>query len=157
MAKRESGNFHSLPVTRDSSWGFSGNSLHVTSFLHLAFSVAFAVMAYRADADEAVPQTRLELTAANLASVVDPLMAEWIDKHQDAGAAGIDLEALHRYRRHAARGRRPARSRPRRQRLYRLRHSDAAGRRSRHAAPSVDASGRFRGTCERTVLEGPRA
>src|SRR6266849_1126373 len=89
MAKRESGNFHSLPVTRDSSWGFSGNSLHVTSFLHLAFSVAFAVMASGADADEAVPQTRLELTAANLASVVDPLMAEWIDKHQGPGAVVV--------------------------------------------------------------------
>src|SRR6266849_2188214 len=89
MAKRESGNFHSLPVTRDSSWGFSGNSLHVTSFLHLAFSVAFAVMASGADADEAVPQTRLELTAANLASVVDPLMEEWIGKHRGPGAVVV--------------------------------------------------------------------
>src|SRR6266852_3312474 len=89
MAKRESGNFHSLPVTRDSSWGFSGNSLHVTSFLRLAFSLAFAVMASGAGADEAAPQTRLELTAANLASVVDPLMEEWIGKHRGPGAVVV--------------------------------------------------------------------
>ena len=80
VANRESGKFYSLPVTRDSSWGFSMNSLHVTGFLCLAFSVAFAVMASGAGADEAVPQTRLELTAANLASVVDPLMEEWIGR-----------------------------------------------------------------------------
>src|SRR5712692_10228580 len=89
VANRESGNFYSLPVTRDSSWGFSGNSLHVTSFLHLAFSVAFAVMASGAGADEAAPQTRLELTAANLASVVDPLMEEWIGKHRGPGAVVV--------------------------------------------------------------------
>jgi CubicO group peptidase (beta-lactamase class C family) len=65
------------------------NSLQVTSFLRLAFSVAFAVMASGAGADAAVPRTRLELTAANLASVVDPLMAEWIDKHQGPGAVVV--------------------------------------------------------------------
>src|SRR5450432_2541699 len=65
------------------------NFLHVTGFLRLAFSVAFAVMASGAGADEAVPQTRLELTAANLASVVDPLMEEWIGKHQGPGAVVV--------------------------------------------------------------------
>ena len=65
------------------------NSLHVAGFLRLAFSVAFAVMASGAGADEAVPQTRLELTAANLASVVDPLMEEWIGKHQGPGAVVV--------------------------------------------------------------------
>jgi CubicO group peptidase (beta-lactamase class C family) len=65
------------------------NSLHVTSFLRLAFSVAFAVMASGAGAAEAVPPTRLELTAANLASVVDPLMEEWIGKHHGPGAVVV--------------------------------------------------------------------
>jgi hypothetical protein len=47
------------------------NPLHVTSLLRLAFSVVFAVMASGAGADAAVPKTRLELTAANIAGVVD--------------------------------------------------------------------------------------
>lgn len=65
------------------------NSLHVTGLLRLAFSIAVAVMASGAGADAAVPPTRLELTAANLASVVDPLMAEWIDKHHGPGAVVV--------------------------------------------------------------------
>src|SRR5450631_369647 len=65
------------------------NFLHVTGFLRLAFSVAFAVMASGAGADEAMPQTRLELTAANLAGVVDPPMEEWIGKHQGPGAVVV--------------------------------------------------------------------
>jgi hypothetical protein len=54
------------------------NSLHVASFLRFAFSVAFGAIAFRAVADSPAPQPPLDLTAANLASVVDPLMAEWI-------------------------------------------------------------------------------
>jgi CubicO group peptidase (beta-lactamase class C family) len=65
------------------------NSLHVISFLRLAFPVVFAVMASGAGADAAVRQTQLELTAANIASVVDPLMAEWIGKHQGPGAVVV--------------------------------------------------------------------
>src|ERR1700733_12727558 len=85
-------------MTRDSSWGFflgifswgfSMNSLYVTSFLRLAFSVVFTGMTFGAGADAAVPQTRLELTAANVARVVEPLMAEWIGKHQGPGAVVV--------------------------------------------------------------------
>jgi CubicO group peptidase (beta-lactamase class C family) len=64
------------------------NSLPVTSFLRLALPVVFAVMAFVASVDAAA-QTRLELTAANIAGVVDPLMAEWIDKHQGPGAVVV--------------------------------------------------------------------
>jgi CubicO group peptidase (beta-lactamase class C family) len=35
------------------------------------------------------PQEPLELTAANLASVIDPLMAEWIDKRKGPGAVVV--------------------------------------------------------------------
>ena len=65
------------------------NSLHVTGFLRLAFSIVFAWMFLAAGADAAVRQTQLELTAANFASVVDPLMAEWIGKHQGPGAVVV--------------------------------------------------------------------
>jgi CubicO group peptidase (beta-lactamase class C family) len=65
------------------------NSLHVAGMLRWVFAVVFAVMASGAGADAAVPQTRLELTPENLASVVDPLMAEWIDKHKGPGAVVV--------------------------------------------------------------------
>jgi len=63
------------------------NSPGVTGFLRVAFLVAFAAIASGADA--AAPQPRLELTEANLASVVDPLMTEWIDKHHGPGAVVV--------------------------------------------------------------------
>src|SRR5450432_3718047 len=63
------------------------NSLHVARLLRLVVSVA--AMASGAGADAAAPRTRLELTADNLASVVDPLMAEWIDKHKGPGAVVV--------------------------------------------------------------------
>jgi CubicO group peptidase (beta-lactamase class C family) len=62
---------------------------HVARCLRLAFSVAFGLTASSAVADTQVPQTRLELTAANLASVVDPLMEEWVDKHRGPGAVVV--------------------------------------------------------------------
>ena len=65
------------------------NSLQVVRSLRLAFSVGFVVMAPRAVADTLVRQAPLELTATNLASVVDPLMAEWIDKHKGPGAVVV--------------------------------------------------------------------
>src|ERR1700748_1310029 len=71
------------------SWGFSMNSLHITGFLRLAFSIVFAWMFLATGADAAVQQTQLELTAANIAGVVDPLMAEWIGKHQGPGAVVV--------------------------------------------------------------------
>jgi CubicO group peptidase (beta-lactamase class C family) len=57
------------------------NSLRLTSFLRLALLVALV-----SGAGAAAAQSRLELTAANLASVVDPLMAEWIDMRKGPGA-----------------------------------------------------------------------
>jgi CubicO group peptidase (beta-lactamase class C family) len=65
------------------------NSPRVAWLLRLAFPVVLAVMASGAVVNAAVPQTRLELTAVNLASVVDPLMAEWIDKHRGPGAVVV--------------------------------------------------------------------
>src|SRR5215469_3364776 len=45
--------------------------------------------AFRAVADTPVPQAPLELTPANVASVVDPLMAGWIDKRKGPGAVVV--------------------------------------------------------------------
>ena len=65
------------------------NAPDVTHFLCFAFSLVFGMIAFRAVADSPVPQAPLELTAANLASVVDPLMAEWIDKRKGPGAVVV--------------------------------------------------------------------
>jgi CubicO group peptidase (beta-lactamase class C family) len=58
-------------------------------FLRFAFAVGFGMMAFRTVADSPVPQAPLELTAANLASVVDPLMAEWTEKRKGPGAVVV--------------------------------------------------------------------
>jgi len=47
-----------------------------------ALSVVLAAAAFPAGAASAHQQASRELTAANLASVLDPLMAEWIDKRK---------------------------------------------------------------------------
>jgi CubicO group peptidase (beta-lactamase class C family) len=65
------------------------NSVHAARFLRFAFSMAFGIVAFRAVADTLLPQAPLELTAANLASAVDPLMAEWIGKRKGAGAVVV--------------------------------------------------------------------
>lgn len=65
------------------------NSLHAAGLLRFAFSVAFGVTAFRAIADAPAPPAPLELTAAGLASVIDPLMAEWIGKHKGPGAVVV--------------------------------------------------------------------
>jgi CubicO group peptidase (beta-lactamase class C family) len=57
--------------------------------LRFAFSVAFAAMAFCAAADTAAAQAPRELTAAGLAGVVDPPMAEWIDAHKGPGAVVV--------------------------------------------------------------------
>src|SRR5215831_10388204 len=43
--------------------------------------------AFRVDAEP--PPEPLELTAANIAGVINPLMAEWIDKRKGAGAVVV--------------------------------------------------------------------
>jgi hypothetical protein len=68
---------------------FSMKLPHIARFLRSALSVAFGATAFSAVADTGVPQAPLELTAANLASVVDPLMAEWIGKHKGPGAVVV--------------------------------------------------------------------
>jgi len=65
------------------------NSVHAARFLRLAFSLVFGIVAFGAVADSPVPQAPLELTAANLASVVDPLMAEWIGKRKGPRAVVV--------------------------------------------------------------------
>ena len=49
--------------------------------------VAFGMAPLRAQPP--LPQPPLELTAANLASIVDPLMARWIDKRKGPGAVVV--------------------------------------------------------------------
>jgi CubicO group peptidase (beta-lactamase class C family) len=69
--------------------GFPVNSVHAARFLRLTFSLVFGMVAFGAVADSPVPQAPLELTADNLASVVDPLMAEWVDKRKGPGAVVV--------------------------------------------------------------------
>jgi len=57
--------------------------------LRLAFALAFGLVAFRAAADSPVPQAPLALTDANLASVIDPLMTNWIDKRKGPGAVVV--------------------------------------------------------------------
>jgi CubicO group peptidase (beta-lactamase class C family) len=57
--------------------------------LRLAFAVAFGMAAFRAAADEPEPQASLQLTAANLAGVIDPLMTNWTGKHKGPGAVVV--------------------------------------------------------------------
>jgi len=65
---------------------FLVNFVRATRFLLL---VVFGLVAFRAAADAPAPQAPLELTAANLASVVDPLMGRWIDQGKGPGAAVV--------------------------------------------------------------------
>ena len=65
------------------------NSVGAECFLRVAFAVAFGLVAFRAAADTPAPQAPLELTAANLASVIDPLMAEWTDQRKGPGAVVV--------------------------------------------------------------------
>src|SRR6516225_7803994 len=53
------------------------------------FFVAVGGVPSRAVAEPPLPQPQLELTQANLASIVDPLMANWIDKHKGPGAVVV--------------------------------------------------------------------
>jgi CubicO group peptidase (beta-lactamase class C family) len=63
--------------------------MNVADFLRLVFPAVFAVVAFGAGAGTAAAQARLELTADNVAGVVDPLMAEWIGKHKGPGAVVV--------------------------------------------------------------------
>ena len=65
------------------------NSLHVIGALRFAFAAAFGVMTFPAVADAQTPLLPLELTANNVARVIDPLMAEWIDNHKGPGAVVV--------------------------------------------------------------------
>ena len=57
--------------------------------LFRSLAVAFGMAASRAVADQPAQQAPLELTAANIAGVVDPLMAAWIGKHKGPGAVVV--------------------------------------------------------------------
>ena len=57
--------------------------------LRLVFLVAFCMAALRVAAEPSASQAPLELTPANIASVIDPLMAEWIDKRKGPGAVVV--------------------------------------------------------------------
>lgn len=61
----------------------------MNSILRLALSVAFIAMTYCAVADTPVANARLELTVANLAGALDPLITDWIDKYKGPGAVVV--------------------------------------------------------------------
>jgi CubicO group peptidase (beta-lactamase class C family) len=69
--------------------GFPVNSTYAGRFLRFAFSMVFGMVPLRAAAEAPAPQAPLELTAANLASVIDPLAAKWIDKHKGPGGVVV--------------------------------------------------------------------
>src|SRR5215470_2948907 len=84
--------FQQLPRLCQSSSiqkGFFVRPAHAARFLRLAFALAFGLVAFRAAADSPVPQAPLALTDANLASVIDPLMTNWIDKRKGPGAVVV--------------------------------------------------------------------
>jgi CubicO group peptidase (beta-lactamase class C family) len=64
-------------------------SLLTAPFLRFALSVALSIGTSLAVAESPTPQEPLELTAANIAGVVDPLMAEWIGKRKGPGAVVV--------------------------------------------------------------------
>ena len=64
-------------------------SIHAAHLLPLVFSATVATAAFHAGAASPQPLAPRELTAANLAGVVDPLMAEWIGKRKGPGAVVV--------------------------------------------------------------------
>src|SRR5438874_3608496 len=65
------------------------NSVGIVALSRFVLSLAFALMAFRVAAQGPVPQPPLELTATSLADVIDPLMAEWINKHNGPGGVVV--------------------------------------------------------------------
>jgi CubicO group peptidase (beta-lactamase class C family) len=65
------------------------NAVFPKHFLYVDFAVVFGLVAFRAAANTSASQSPLELTAANLARVIDPLMTEWIDQRKGPGAVVI--------------------------------------------------------------------
>lgn len=57
--------------------------------LRFALFATFSAIASWAVADAPVANAPLELTAANIEKVIDPPMAEWIDKHKGPGAVVV--------------------------------------------------------------------
>ena len=65
------------------------NSVRIMQLWRCAVLVAFGMAASGAVADPPAPQRPLDLTAANIAGVVDPLLAEWVDKRKGPGAVVV--------------------------------------------------------------------
>jgi CubicO group peptidase (beta-lactamase class C family) len=65
------------------------NSLRAARLLRIAFSVVFGLTAFGAAAATPAPPPPRQLTAANVAGVVDPPMAEWIENHKGPGAVVV--------------------------------------------------------------------
>jgi CubicO group peptidase (beta-lactamase class C family) len=63
--------------------------IHIRRLLCAALSAVFGAVACHAVAAQPSPPQLLELTAANLASVVDPLMTEWVDRRKGPGAVVV--------------------------------------------------------------------
>jgi CubicO group peptidase (beta-lactamase class C family) len=66
--------------------------VHLTHILCVAVAAAFGMATFPVLADVPARQAPLELTADNIAGVVDPLMAEWIGKHNGPGAVVVVVQ-----------------------------------------------------------------
>ncbi len=64
-------------------------SPYIACFLRLALSVVFFAITSCAVADTQVANPPLELTATNIAGVIDPLMADWMSKYKGPGAVVV--------------------------------------------------------------------
>jgi CubicO group peptidase (beta-lactamase class C family) len=65
------------------------NALRAARGLRIAFSAVFGLIAFAAAADTPAPPAPRELTAVNIAGVVDPPMAEWIENRKGPGAVVV--------------------------------------------------------------------
>jgi CubicO group peptidase (beta-lactamase class C family) len=57
--------------------------------LHFVLAIALGMLAFGAAAQTPEPRGHLDLTAENLAAVIDPLMTAWIEQHKGPGAVVV--------------------------------------------------------------------
>src|SRR6202035_66641 len=69
-----------------------GTSVSITAnmrLLRFVLAIALGMLAFNAAAQTPAPSGHLDLTAENLAGVIDPLMTAWIEQHKGPGAVVV--------------------------------------------------------------------